>query len=162
MQGRHTCRRPRLGLAGQRLKELTRVWLAPCRALHAGTNMPQEAKTLDGSAVLRIAFGPAARQAAVSTMGGLYYMDPFLDGTQPSKHSSLSSVQHARDPMLPTQSMWQSASLRILPALAASQARRPHGVCVRVLLLHRKLILYWESDKERMLCPTPCFSRCIT
>lgn len=47
--------------------------------------MPQAAKALDGSAILRIAFGPAAPQAAVSTMGGLYYMDPFQDGVQPSK-----------------------------------------------------------------------------
>ena len=57
-----------------------------CRALRqAGTSPPQEAKTLDGKAILRIAFGPAAPQAAVSTLGGLYYMDPFVEGVQPSK-----------------------------------------------------------------------------
>ena len=92
-----TCRRrPRLELAGSSRKGLTRVWLALCRALQAGTNMPQEAKALDGSAVLRIAFGPAPRQAAVSTMGGLYYMDPFLAGSQPSEHTPLSRCQHLR------------------------------------------------------------------
>ena len=30
----------------------------------------------DGSAILRIAFGPAAPTAAISTLNGLYYMDP--------------------------------------------------------------------------------------
>lgn len=67
-----------------------------CRALRqAGTSPPQEAKTLDGKAILRIAFGPAAPQAAVSTLGGLYYMDPFVEGVQPSKHHFVGLPHHS-------------------------------------------------------------------
>ena len=47
--------------------------------------MPLQAKALDGSAILRIAFGPAGGQAAVSAMGGLYYLDPFAEGALPSE-----------------------------------------------------------------------------
>ncbi|CAK0784420.1 hypothetical protein CVIRNUC_007624 [Coccomyxa viridis] len=54
------------------------------RRLTAGANPPQELTVLDGSAILRIAFGPAAPTAAISTLNGLYYMDPFAEGVHPS------------------------------------------------------------------------------
>ena len=44
---------------------------------------------LDGSAILRIAFGPAPPTAAISTLNGLYYMDPFAEGVHPSKPCGL-------------------------------------------------------------------------
>ena len=55
------------------------------RRLTADANPPQELTVLDGSAILRIAFGPAAPAAAISTLNGLYYMDPFAEGVHPSK-----------------------------------------------------------------------------
>ena len=76
-----TCACPLSGQHGLRAEGCAAV----CRQFKAGTNMPLEAKTLDGSAILRVAFGPSGCQAAVSTMGGLYYLDPFAEGVQPSK-----------------------------------------------------------------------------
>ena len=58
------------------------------RRLTAGANPPQELTVLDDSAILRIAFGPAAPTAAISTLNGLYYMDPFAEGVHPSKPCS--------------------------------------------------------------------------
>ena len=53
-------------------------------AFSRDAHAPQESKILDNSAILRIAFGPAAPQAAISTLAGLYYMDPFVEGDLPS------------------------------------------------------------------------------
>ena len=53
-------------------------------AFSSDAHAPQESKILDNSAILRIAFGPTAPQAAISTLAGLYYMDPFVEGDLPS------------------------------------------------------------------------------
>lgn len=79
--------------------------------LSPDAHAPQESKILDNSAILRIAFGPAAPQAAISTLAGLYYMDPFVEGDLPS--------------MFPCSPLSQLAMLLCASPLGPQRPRRP-------------------------------------
>jgi hypothetical protein len=105
-------------------------------AFSPDAHAPQEAKILDNSAILRIAFGPAAPQAAISTLAGLYYMDPFVEGDLPSTPTERFTTVSMQSPF-PT----GNAALRIASWPAAPQA----AISMLAGLYYREGVLHISS-----------------
>ncbi|KAK9908488.1 hypothetical protein WJX75_008589 [Coccomyxa subellipsoidea] len=68
------------------------------RSSSQGMNSPLASVSLDSSAVLRIALGGSPGWAAISTIDGLYYTDPFEPSLKPENmRAGATSVQHYAD-----------------------------------------------------------------
>ncbi|EIE21483.1 WD40 repeat-like protein [Coccomyxa subellipsoidea C-169] len=68
------------------------------RSARDGMNAPMASVSMDNSAVLRVALGATPGWAAISTIDGLYYTDPFDSSLQPENmRAGVSTVQHYAD-----------------------------------------------------------------
>ena len=69
-----------------------RAHLLFCRTATQGTNAPMASTSVDNGAVLRIVLGGSPGWAAISTVTGLYYGDPFDTSFTPGERHVLADL----------------------------------------------------------------------